>query len=180
MKTAIRVKAAELVGNKITLDLATPYDLRLAKAFIDDFEHGKEYKATLEKTIRKRSLNANDYCWTLIGQLASVINLPSQDIYRSLVRDIGGVSEIVAVRDYAYDTFKKAWESRGIAWMVDKLDEMHTPDGLYYKVECWHGSSDYNTAQMARLIDLVVQDCKAAGLETMTPDELARLKGLTE
>lgn len=39
------------------------------------------------------------------------------------------------------------------------------------------GSSVYNTKQMSRLIDHVVQDCKAVGIETLTPLELDRLKG---
>ena len=38
------------------------------------------------------------------------------------------------------------------------------------------GSSDYDTAQMSRLIDLIVQDCKAQGIETLTPDKLDAMK----
>lgn len=44
----------------------------------------------------------------------------------------------------------------------------------------YYGSSTYDGAQMARLIDNIVQDCKAVGIETMTPDELARLEGYGE
>lgn len=40
----------------------------------------------------------------------------------------------------------------------------------------YHGSSTYDTAQMSRLIDNIVQDCKALGIETMTPDKLSILK----
>lgn len=40
----------------------------------------------------------------------------------------------------------------------------------------YYGSSTYNTEQMSRLIDNIVQDCKAVGIETMTPAELAALK----
>ena len=42
-------------------------------------------------------------------------------------------------------------------------------------VRAYYGSSTYNTRQMSRLIDLVVQDAKALGVETMAPEELASL-----
>jgi hypothetical protein len=40
----------------------------------------------------------------------------------------------------------------------------------------YYGSSTYNTAQMSLLIDHLVQDAKALGIETMTPQELEALK----
>ena len=42
-------------------------------------------------------------------------------------------------------------------------------------VTVWYGSSVYDTEQMSRLIDAVVEDCKAVGIETMTPEELDAL-----
>ena len=42
-------------------------------------------------------------------------------------------------------------------------------------VTVWYGSSTYDTEQMSRLIDAVVQDCERAGIETMTPAELDAL-----
>ena len=40
----------------------------------------------------------------------------------------------------------------------------------------FHGSSTYDTAQMSKLIDNIVSDCKALGIETLTPDKLDLLK----
>jgi hypothetical protein len=37
----------------------------------------------------------------------------------------------------------------------------------------YYGSSSYDTAEMSRLIDLVVQDCKALDIETDTPEQIA-------
>ena len=45
----------------------------------------------------------------------------------------------------------------------------------YTNTRCFYGSSVYDTAQMSRLIALIVEECKAAGVETMTPEELERL-----
>ena len=42
-------------------------------------------------------------------------------------------------------------------------------------LRAYYGSSTYNRKQMAALIDLVVQDCKQLGIETLTERELSLL-----
>ena len=44
------------------------------------------------------------------------------------------------------------------------------PDVILY-----YGSSTYDTRQMSRLIDLVVEDCKDNGIETLPPEKLAAM-----
>ena len=39
----------------------------------------------------------------------------------------------------------------------------------------YYGSSSFNTKQMSRLIDGVVQDCKACGIETKPQQEIDSL-----
>lgn len=46
----------------------------------------------------------------------------------------------------------------------------------YHNIRSYISSSDYDTAQMSRLIDLVVEDCRENGIETMTPKQLDALK----
>ena len=38
------------------------------------------------------------------------------------------------------------------------------------------GSSEYDTAEMSHFIDRIVEEAKELGIETETPDELARMK----
>jgi hypothetical protein len=40
------------------------------------------------------------------------------------------------------------------------------------------GSHTYDTKEMARLIDGVVYEAKSIGIETLSPDELERMKSL--
>lgn len=63
----------------------------------------------------------------------------------------------------------------GTGWITEQVD--FEADGDHVRVRRYYGSSTYNTRQMSRLIDNLVQDCKAVGVETLTPAELARLKG---
>lgn len=142
-------------------------------SFVSSIRDNKEYVITVKQYRRKRSLDANAYCWVLIDKLAEETGLSKSDIYRSAVREIGGNSEIICVRDSAVEKLCKGWEHNGEGWQTatskSKLDGC-TNVTLYY------GSSVYDTKQMSRLIDNIVQDCKALGIETMTPAELHLLK----
>ena len=64
---------------------------------------------------------------------------------------------------------RESWEARGIGWQTETMPskvEGCTNVVLYY------GSSVYDTKQMSLLIDHLVQDAKAIGIETLTPREL--------
>lgn len=176
MKQQIAIKTAVVIGNTITLE-CTPADCDKVRAVIDE---GKPLAAVIGTASQKRSLSANAYAWALMNQLAAKINRPVLDIYRDLIRDIGGISQLCTVRADAAPQFKSWWEGKGEGWQVRKLDELATPQGVYYNLQCWCGSSQFDTSQMHRLIDLIVQECQQQGIPTMTPEEISKLKGLTD
>lgn len=176
MKQQISIKAAVVIGNTITLE-CSPTDCDKARAVIDE---GEPLAAVIGTATQKRSLSANAYAWALMNQLAGKINRPVLDIYRDLIRDIGGSSAIVTLRADAAKAFKNGWESKGEGWQVHKLDEMTTPQGMFYNLQCWYGSSQFDPSQMHRLIELIVQECQQQGIPTMTPEEISKLKGLTD
>ena len=136
-------------------------------------ESDKPYELTVEKQKRKRSLDANAYFWVLCDKLAQKTKIPKIEIYRDAIKNIGGNNSVICVRNFEVDKLRATWERNGLGWQTDTMPsktEGCTNVILYY------GSSTYNTEQMSRLIDNIVQDCKAVGVETMTPAELALLK----
>lgn len=175
MKQQISIKQAVVIGNTVTLECSAA-DCDKVRAVLDE---NKPLAAVIGTATQKRSLSANAYAWTLMNQLAARINRPVLDIYRDLIRDIGGSSAIVTLRADAAKAFKNGWESKGEGWQVHKLDEMTTPQGMFYNLQCWYGSSQFDPSQMHRLIELIVQECQQQGILTMTPEEIAKLKGLT-
>lgn len=126
---------------------------------------------------KKRSLDANSYAWTLLDKLAQVTGEPKTEVYRSFVKEIGGNSETVCVMDAAVDKLRSGWAHNGLGWLTDTLPSKI--DGCT-NVILYYGSSTYDTAQMSRLINLIVDECKAHDIETLTPDELCKLKGLAD
>lgn len=131
-------------------------------------------RVEIKKWTNRRSLDANAYAWVLIDRIAAALNDSKEAIYRQAVREIGGVSEIVCVKNGAVERLRQGWSKNGIGWQTATM-----PSKLpgCTNVVLYYGSSTYDTAQMHRLIDRLIEDAKLLGIETMTPDELARLAG---
>lgn len=137
-----------------------------ARHFAYAFTPG-EYEIRAKKSLR--SLDSNAYAWILIDKLAEATGIPKTDVYRNAVRDVGGNMEIVCVKAEAAPTLRKIWESRGIGWQSD--ENMSKLPGCV-NVHLYYGSSTFDTAQMSRLIDNLIQDAKSVGIETLPPDKL--------
>lgn len=171
METKCRYHSLQFtVDGTQLLTLAVQGDFR---PYIEEFAD-KDLKAEIKPFKAKRSITANAYAWTLINKLSEKLKITPTEIYKNTIRNIGGVSETICCQTKAVDNFRKVWESNGIGWQTEILDSKI--EGCT-NVICYYGSSEYDTEQMSRLIDNIVQDCKAVGIETMTPAELERLCG---
>lgn len=126
----------------------------------------------ISKYRKKRSLNANNYLWKLIGELATEMNLPDEEVYRNYIKD-NGLKKAVEVSDDFYKTVSYVWSQRGIGWFSEKIGDGQIEGNSLYMF--YYGSSCYNSKQMSRLINAVVEDCKSLGIETMPPDEIDSL-----
>lgn len=135
-----------------------------ARRLVYGFEPG-EYE--LRRMKKHRSLDANAYAWVLIDKIAAALNLPKTEVYRHSVREIGGVSTIVSIKSDVYPALARSWTSQGLGWQAIPMDT-----GEYMSVTLVYGSSVYDTQQMSRLIDQLIQDAKALGIETLPPDKL--------
>lgn len=147
-----------------------------AQAFLAAFKAGVKYIADLKEHRPKRSLDANAYFWVLAGKLSAKLGNSPNDVYRAYIPDIGDNYEVVPVREDRIEHWDRIWCSGHIGRQTDDLGPCRNIPGYHY-IRSYVSSSDYDTAQMARLIDLIVQDCKDQGIETLTPSELERMKG---
>jgi len=138
-----------------------------------DFKPDKDYTADIKEYRKKRSLNANKYAWELINRLAVKLNLTSVEVYRQYIKEVG-VYRLIELNKDAFDTFKIAWRNNGTGWLCEKVD--NCPHEGFVLIKAYYGSSCYNTKQMSRLIDAIVQDCKQLEIETLTPEKLSLLK----
>lgn len=162
-------------GEDAYLCLCIP--LRDAKKFVAEMKP-KRYVAEIKQYRQRRSLDANAYAWQLLGKLAAALSTPDvtyspEHVYRELIRDVGDNYEIMPVRDDALKRWVQIWTGRGLGWVCEVMGPSKFKG--YTNTRCFYGSSVYDTAQMSRLISIIVEECKVAGVETMTPEELGRL-----
>lgn len=141
---------------------------------LSSIEELKEDKLSIEikKYKNKRSLDANAYMWVLISKLEEKLNISKDIIYKDAIRNIG-VYEVIPVKNEAVERFIEAWTKNGLGWVCETTKSKL--EG-YTNILAYYGSSTYNTAEMSRLTDFVVQECKQLNIETMTPEQLNILK----
>ena len=97
--------------------------------------------------------------------------MPKTEVYRNAIKEIGGVSDAVCVQNSAVNHLRDMWSKKGLGWQSDVMPSKIPGCSV---VVLYYGSSEYDTEQMSRLIDYLVQDAEALGIETRTPQEIAR------
>ena len=124
----------------------------------------------IEVKRKKRSKNSNSYFWELLQQLCLEMNLDVIQEYKKRVKELGIFKqwELDAIN---VPTFEKIWQDRGIAWFTEKVEEI----GNKTIINAYYGSSSYNSKQMSKLIDNLVQDCKQIGIPTLEDVEIEEL-----
>lgn len=133
-----------------------------------------DLRLTLVKWRERRSKDANAYFHVLADKLADVMRMSKPKMknyllyrYGQKARDNDG--NLVIIKTNA-DENELVERSDLHCWYLRDAD-----DGTPMYVLLQH-SRFYDTREMAILIDGVVDECKAVGIETMTPDELAEIK----
>ena len=119
---------------------------------------------------KKRSRNANNYFWELLQQLCFELNLDLIKEYRNRVKELG-ICQTFELDTKNVPTFVHLWEDKGIAFFTEKVEEI----GNKTIINAYYGSSSYNSKQMSRLIDNLVQDCKSVGIQTLDELEIQEL-----
>lgn len=127
----------------------------------------KQLRITVKAYREKRSLNANAYCWLLVGKIADVLRASKDEIYVYMLKRYGQ-SEMISVQAHIpVSGYIKYFDEAGESTLNGKLFK-------HYKV--YKGSSEFDSKEMAILIDGIVSEAKGLNIETMTPAELAVIK----
>lgn len=164
-------------------------DCKAVKGFIEktensrkngDFAAKQSFELKIAKWREKRSEDANAYMWQLLEKIAVALSVDrtiytSLDIYRRAIREVG-VFKDVKVDNNAANTLRYSWSLNGKGYLSDLIEKGEE----FSAIRLYYGSSCYNTKQMSRLIDWVVEEADALGIETRTPEEIAQLKSLWE
>lgn len=153
--------------HEVVIQITTP-DLEEADKFMamagDEIEIKNKYK--------KRSLDANAYMWKLCDEIAKKVQTTRTDVYQLAVKEVGKF-EYLMLQDEAVDRFIDVWELKGTGWFAINH---HKADVKGCSViQAFYGSSAYDTAEMSRLVNYLVDEAKGLGIETAPEEEMKRL-----
>ena len=136
---------------------------------LPELEKGKKFDVTIQEHRNKRSLNANNYSWLLQDKIAQVLNRKVDDIHTEMVLQYG-------VKEY-YSISEQAFESAVRIFDYYEIKGESTLNGKkFIHIKGAIGTHLYNTKEMATFIDGVVAEAQELGIDTMTPNEIAKLK----
>ena len=140
---------------------------------------------SIKKATKKRGLTANAYYWSLLGKLAESLKISNSKCHNMMLRRYGVVEsfdEKVA--------FLVLPDTDDAERQVDESDTYHLKptsqvregkDGKMYRTYLlMKGSSSFDTAEMARLISGIRDECRNVGIPYETTDEIANLISLME
>lgn len=156
------------------------YDEKRARQEIDRIREKEIIDITLKDLRKKRSLSANAYYWTLCAKLAGVLGISNAHCHNLLLRRYGAIRTVDGERIVAFlpdtdEAYQKAIEAETYhvkPTSAVKVFKDGQPRRMYLLLK---GSSEYDSKEMARLIDGLVTECKQVGIETLTPAEIAQM-----
>ena len=160
------VKVLNIDGNRVTIE--TPFT---------DLFNKPEVEITIGEVKKKRSLNANAYFHVLVGKIADKLNISKQKCKNIMLSRYG---------QYEIHDGQRTVISVLSEIDMDNREDIHCSAIGYGKVgdkqfthyAIMKPSHEMNTYEMAKLLDGTIEEAKELGIETLTPNELERMKSV--
>ena len=128
----------------------------------------------LKKWYKKRSLDANAYCWVICDLIAKELSkngiTTKEEIYKDAILQVGTFEPFI-VQEKTFENFKRIWEKQGLGFLVQEVSRKDK----CVKVNCYYGSSTYDSKEMSLLIEILVQLAKSLNIETKSKAEIDSL-----
>ena len=131
---------------------------------------GEDLEVEVGKKRKKRSLDANAYAWVLMQKIAEATHSDKWTVYLEMLKRYSRAFTFVIVKPSALDRAVELFRT-----CVD-LGEVKVNGAEGHQLQVYFGSSQFDTKEMSVLLDGIVSECRELGIETMTPNELERLK----
>lgn len=136
---------------------------------------GAKLTVTAKKYRKKRSLDANAYSWVLLDKMAKALGSTSEEIYEEMLRRYGYPLYDEDEKPVII-SLKAGTDISALDIHLKLIGEGHVQDKLFKHYKVIRGQSTYDTKEMSTFIDGIVSEAKELGIETLTPDELERMK----
>ena len=120
------------------------------------------------KIFRKhRSLDANGLLWHCIGQIASEMRLDKWDVYLLMLKRYGKYTYI-CVKPAVVEAVKLQWRE------CEEVGTVNINGQEAVQLLCYFGSSTYDSKEFSVLLDGVIEEMKAIGLQPPLTGDIRR------
>ncbi len=133
---------------------------------------GKKLQVEIKQYRKRRSLDANSYAWVIISKIADVLNTSKEEIYIHMLKRYGQREEqLISVISEGVPAIMRATNNH-----CTEVGQSELNGKIFVHLAILIGSSQYDSKQMATLIDGIVSEAKELDIETMTSQEIESLK----
>ena len=143
-------------------------------SIVEQLKNENKLNIEMKKWYKKRSLDANAYCWVLCNNIANELSkegiTTKEEIYRDAILQVGTFEPFI-VQEKTFENFKRIWEKQGLGFLVQEVSRKDK----CVKVNCYYGSSTYDSKEMSLLIEILVQLAKSLNIETKSKAEIDSL-----
>ena len=134
----------------------------------DALGKGKLLDVEIKVHRNRRSLNANAYLWVLLGKLADALMTSKDELYLLMLERYGVFTHVI-VKPEAVERVKAEWRT------VRELGKGRIGNVEGVQLQCYFGSSSYDSKEFSVLLEGVISECKEIGIETLPEDEIAQM-----
>lgn len=120
----------------------------------------------VKKSKKRRSMNANSYCWLLISKISEIVKSSKEEIYVEMLRKYGQQMMIPTLPNTKPDGYFKYYE-------FYEKGKLNGKECDWYKI--YKGSSQYDSKEMSVLIDGIVSEAKELGIVTLDELEIEKM-----
>lgn len=142
-----------------------------AGAMADELRTLEKLSIKIDKFREKRSLNANNYAWKLLTEIGNVTRHSKEEVYLDMLKHYGQ-GGAVSVEEKHVANFKRMYKYH------ESLGKSKLKGKTFEHFRFWVGSSEYNTHEMSIFLDGIIYEAKNLGIQTETPDQIAKMKSL--
>lgn len=161
----------DFLTRNIVVSLAI--DGYVTEEMVEELQEIDDMSIVLKKYKKKRSLDANAYLWVLCTKLAEKRECSKEEVYKEMLQHYGCLYQDED-GNYIIITLKSTVDTNKLDghWKYFKT----SADGRFKSYLMIKGTSDYDTGEMAKFLDLVVQDAKQDGIDVLPPNEIQMMK----
>jgi hypothetical protein len=147
-----------------------PTQLEELYGILDSMNDNDRFAVSVTRAGKRKTGAANAYMWKLADLIAKKTGTTSTEVYRKAVGEVGPYSQVI-MDTGAVERFTADWTGRGIAWPTETIDT----NGQTTLLRLYYGSGSYDREELARVIDLLVEDARVLGIGVETREYIGQL-----